>query len=220
MTDLPDLPNFSRFHDAFRENSKAVSNEGHMRPAFFMAYDASNCEFVKLVSKEVDDRLKNGPEMISANFVIPYPPGFPIMVPGQVITEDTITFMRKLDVTEIHGYHVVQGIKPSARGAGCTRGSDKGRERLSLRASRDDACVLRVLRQNPYILLFFTVGMAVLSASFVTGWGWSPRRLSLARRCRRAPLWVQLRSMPSRSHSSITSSCTASAQSGPSFFNS
>ena len=55
--------------------------------------------------------------MVSANFVIPYPPGFPIMVPGQVITEDTIAFMRKLDVKEIHGYHAAQGIKllkPSA----------------------------------------------------------------------------------------------------------
>ena len=39
MTDVPDLPNFSRFHDAFREDPKSASNEGHMRPAFFMAYD-------------------------------------------------------------------------------------------------------------------------------------------------------------------------------------
>jgi arginine decarboxylase len=111
MTDVPDLPNFSRFHDAFRDNPKALSNEGHMRPAFFMAYEEANCEFVKLASKEVDERLKKGPEMVSANFVIPYPPGFPIMVPGQVITEDTITFMRKLDVKEIHGYHAAQGLK-------------------------------------------------------------------------------------------------------------
>ncbi len=33
-----------------------------MRPAFFLAYDESNCDFVKLASKEVDDRLKSGPE--------------------------------------------------------------------------------------------------------------------------------------------------------------
>jgi arginine decarboxylase len=111
MTDVPDLPNFSRFHDAFRDNPKAVSNEGHMRPAYFMAYDESNCEFVKLASKEIDERLKKGPEMVSANFVIPYPPGFPIMVPGQVITADTIAFMRKLDVKEIHGYHAALGLK-------------------------------------------------------------------------------------------------------------
>jgi len=82
-----------------------------MRPAFFMAYDEDNCEFVKLNSPDVDLRLKDGPDMVSANFVIPYPPGFPIMVPGQVITADTITYMRKLDVKEIHGYHAAQGIK-------------------------------------------------------------------------------------------------------------
>ena len=120
MTDVPDLPNFSRFHDFFRENPKAPSNEGHMRPAFFMAYDEANCEFLKLAGKEIDDRLKNGPELVSANFVIPYPPGFPIMVPGQVITLDTITFMRKLDVKEIHGYNARHGlklIKPSALAA-------------------------------------------------------------------------------------------------------
>ena len=111
MTDVPDLPNFSRFHDFFRENPKSASNEGHMRPAFFMAYDDTNAEFLKLASKEIDDRLKNGPELVSANFVIPYPPGFPIMVPGQVITLETITFMRKLDVKEIHGYHAEQGLK-------------------------------------------------------------------------------------------------------------
>ena len=49
--------------------------------------------------------------MVSANFVIPYPPGFPIMVPGQVVTADTIAFMRKLDVKEIHGYQAAQGLK-------------------------------------------------------------------------------------------------------------
>jgi arginine decarboxylase len=111
MTDVPDLPNFSRFHDAFRDNPDGASNEGHMRPAFFMAYDEDNCEFVRLGSEEIDKRLRDGPEMVSANFVIPYPPGFPIMVPGQVITADTIAFMRKLDVKEIHGYHAAQGIK-------------------------------------------------------------------------------------------------------------
>ncbi len=77
MADVPDLPNFSRFQDAFRENPKSASNEGHMRPAFFMAYEESNCEFIKLASKDIDERLKNGPEMVSANFVIPYPPGLP-----------------------------------------------------------------------------------------------------------------------------------------------
>jgi arginine decarboxylase len=59
----------------------------------------------------MDQRLKKGPEVIAADFVIPYPPGFPIMVPGQVVTTDTIEFMRKLDVKEIHGYHAARGLR-------------------------------------------------------------------------------------------------------------
>jgi arginine decarboxylase len=33
------------------------------------------------------------------------------MVPGQVIKADTIEFMRKLDVKEIHGYDATLGLK-------------------------------------------------------------------------------------------------------------
>jgi arginine decarboxylase len=33
------------------------------------------------------------------------------MVPGQVLTQETIDFMRKLDVKEIHGYEKARGLK-------------------------------------------------------------------------------------------------------------
>ena len=66
---------------------------------------------MKLNSPDIDRRLDKGPDLVSANFVIPYPPGFPIMVPGQVISREIITFMRKLDVKEIHGYHAAAGLK-------------------------------------------------------------------------------------------------------------
>jgi arginine decarboxylase len=111
MTDVPDLPNFSHFHAAFRSDAGDRTNEGDIRSGFFSAYDAAGCEFIRLNDPEIDRRLKNGPDLVSASFVIPYPPGFPIMVPGQVITQETIDFMRKLDVKEIHGYNATQGLK-------------------------------------------------------------------------------------------------------------
>ena len=111
MEDVPDLPNFSRFHAGFRDDAKSATAEGHMREAFYAAYRPENCEHLKINSKEIDQRLKKGPELVAADFVIPYPPGFPIMVPGQVITADTLEFMRKLDVKEIHGYHAAQGLR-------------------------------------------------------------------------------------------------------------
>jgi arginine decarboxylase len=123
MEDVPDLPNFSRFHDRFREDPKGTTLEGDMRSAFYMAYREDECEHLKLNSPDIDKRLRSGPTMVSANFVIPYPPGFPIMVPGQVIAADTIEFMRKLDVKEIHGYDANLGLKlvaPKALGEKAT----------------------------------------------------------------------------------------------------
>jgi len=111
MTDVPDLPNFSHFHDAFRGDAGTRTNEGDIRSGFYTAYDAAGCEYIRLADAEIDRRLEHGPDLVSANFVIPYPPGFPIMVPGQVITRETIDFMRKLDVKEIHGYDAAEGLK-------------------------------------------------------------------------------------------------------------
>ena len=111
MEDVPNLPNFSCFHDSFREDPSSVTSEGNIRSAFFGAYREHQCEHLKLASPEIDKRLKAGPELVSASFVIPYPPGFPIMVPGQVITAETIEFMRQLDVKEIHGFSSSLGLK-------------------------------------------------------------------------------------------------------------
>lgn len=111
MEDVPNLPNFSSFHDGFREDPRSATSEGDMRSAFFGAYREAQCEHIKLFSPEIDRRIKEGPELVSANFVIPYPPGFPIMVPGQVISAETIEFMRKLDVKEIHGFNATLGLK-------------------------------------------------------------------------------------------------------------
>ncbi|MFL6646623.1 MAG: decarboxylase [Sulfurifustaceae bacterium] len=120
VEDVPDLPDFSEFHAAFRDDTDGGTKEGHIRVAYYMAYDAANREYVKLDSEDIDRRLREGPPLVSAKFVIPYPPGFPIMVPGQVITPETVAFMRKLDVKEIHGYVAARGLellKPEALAA-------------------------------------------------------------------------------------------------------
>ena len=40
MTDVPDLPNFSHFHESFRKDAGRTTPEGDMRAGFFGAYDA------------------------------------------------------------------------------------------------------------------------------------------------------------------------------------
>ncbi|WP_086635144.1 decarboxylase [Acetobacter sp. DsW_059] len=118
VEDLPELPDFSRFDDRYREKPKADTLHGDIRRAFYDAYKESECEYIPLDDPEIDKRLKSGPVLVSANFVIPYPPGFPIMVPGQVITQGIVDFMRKLDVKEIHGFNKNLGLKLLKRTAG------------------------------------------------------------------------------------------------------
>jgi arginine decarboxylase len=108
--ELPPLPDFSRFHDAFRPNDGTDTPEGDIRAAFFLAYDEDNCDYLML-DGSLKDEMAKGREIVSSSFIIPYPPGFPILVPGQVISEGILAFMRALDVNEIHGYRPDLGLR-------------------------------------------------------------------------------------------------------------
>ncbi|MBI3520713.1 MAG: ornithine decarboxylase [Bacteroidetes bacterium] len=107
IKDVPPLPDFSYFHRSFQASPGVPG--GNIREAFFLAYEEELCEYVLL--KDCLKEMANNKELVSTSFVIPYPPGFPILVPGQVISEDIIRFMIALDVKEIHGYKAELGLK-------------------------------------------------------------------------------------------------------------
>jgi arginine decarboxylase len=124
---LPPLPDFSSFHAFFKRGLGAEgapgatrspdvkldadtrTPEGDMREAFFMSYDDTRCSYLTL--GEIQRRIAAGKETVSAMFVIPYPPGFPVLVPGQVISHEIMTFMEALDTREIHGYRPELGFR-------------------------------------------------------------------------------------------------------------
>jgi len=60
---------------------------------------------------ELAKLIASGREAVSATFVIPYPPGFPILVPGQVISAEILAFIEALDTREIHGYRPELGFR-------------------------------------------------------------------------------------------------------------
>ncbi|WP_082015764.1 aminotransferase class I/II-fold pyridoxal phosphate-dependent enzyme [Leisingera sp. ANG-M7] len=105
---VPPLPDFSRFHDAFRAGKDTP--EGDIRTAFFLAYNEDNCDYIP-TDDSLMQRLEAGEELVSSSFIIPYPPGFPILVPGQVISPEILSFMRALDVSEIHGFRADLGLR-------------------------------------------------------------------------------------------------------------
>ncbi len=45
--------------------------------------------------------MEAGESVVSATFVTPYPPGFPVLVPGQVFSDEILSFMRSLDTPEM-----------------------------------------------------------------------------------------------------------------------
>jgi arginine decarboxylase len=119
--DPPALPHFSGFHPVFQifnaRGNERTTQDGDIRSAFFRGYEDEDCAYLNIkamTDAEVDALSGNH---VSAIFVIPYPPGFPMLVPGQVVTPEIVHYLRKLDVKEIHGYRPDLGLrifKPAA----------------------------------------------------------------------------------------------------------
>jgi arginine decarboxylase len=107
------LPDFSGFHPAFLDRAAGGGDpptpEGDVRRAFFLSYDDTRCEYLQ--ADEVSQRLEAGQDVVSATFVAPYPPGFPVLVPGQLFSRAILEFMGSLDTPEVHGYDRQAGYR-------------------------------------------------------------------------------------------------------------
>lgn len=107
VRDVPPLPDFSYFHHSFQAIPGVPG--GNLREAYFLAYDEENFEYIPLA--DCLPQMENGKTLVASTFVIPYPPGFPVLVPGQVVSKEIIQFMTVLDVSEIHGYRSDLGLR-------------------------------------------------------------------------------------------------------------
>ncbi|MFD2518433.1 aminotransferase class I/II-fold pyridoxal phosphate-dependent enzyme [Salinimicrobium flavum] len=105
--DFPPLPDFSYFHHSFQAVPGVPG--GNIREAFFLAYNEENYEYIPM--KECLPSMEKGRTLVASSFIIPYPPGFPVLVPGQVVSEEIIRFLLALDVSEIHGYREDLGLR-------------------------------------------------------------------------------------------------------------
>ncbi|KAL8450442.1 hypothetical protein Emed_002530 [Eimeria media] len=92
----------------------SLLRDGDVREPFYLSYDDENVEYFSLT--EARDLIRQGNLLVGSTFIIPYPPGFPIAVPGQVLSEAIVDFMIKIDVKEIHGFDAKLGLR-------CFRGS-------------------------------------------------------------------------------------------------
>jgi arginine decarboxylase len=103
---LPSLPDFSDFDPVFR--TTPTSPDGNVRAAFYAGYEEDDREYVPL--PVAASMLQQGRRLVSTTFVVPYPPGFPVLVPGQTVSSDIVEFLINLDVKEIHGFRAELGL--------------------------------------------------------------------------------------------------------------
>ncbi len=108
LTDqVPPLPDFSHFHESFQAVPGVPG--GNLREAYFLSYDEDNFDYIPL--KDCLPAINDGRTLVASSFIIPYPPGFPVLVPGQEVSQEIIQFLLALDVSEIHGYRGDLGLR-------------------------------------------------------------------------------------------------------------
>lgn len=104
------LPEKRLFHPAFMPFTGGDFYASDMRAAHYQGMEDANVEYVPL-SAETIQQVQAGQRWVAASFVTPYPPGFPVIVPGQIITAEILDYFRHIKVKEIHGYNFELGFK-------------------------------------------------------------------------------------------------------------
>jgi len=99
----------------FRRPVEFVDGDNDLRAHFYKTCESwirlkeSGLNWMSL--RDVLDGIAQGRKYVSTSFVIPYPPGFPMLVPGQLVFSDVIVFLLALDKVEIHGLRDKDGQK-------------------------------------------------------------------------------------------------------------
>ncbi|MDX8382080.1 MAG: ornithine decarboxylase [Ghiorsea sp.] len=106
------MPQKRHYHARYQAypNQPKMEDFANIRNAYYDAYNTENIEYVQLTTENMK-RSKSGETWVSATFVTPYPPGFPLLVPGQIIDHDVLLYISKIVDDEIHGFHKELGLK-------------------------------------------------------------------------------------------------------------
>ncbi|WP_080635824.1 aminotransferase class I/II-fold pyridoxal phosphate-dependent enzyme [Rhizobium leguminosarum] len=144
------LPSFSSFHPAFRPNM--ATKDGDMGQANDLAMEDDNCEYLQ--PADAERAISGGRVVVSASLVVPYPPGSPILVPGQVIDIPSLKYLDGLDVREIHEFDRERGFWVFTEET-LSRILDERKSKPSMEARRERASsktwVSHPSRANPHL---------------------------------------------------------------------
>ena len=98
------------FHPAYVPFADLPLPLSDTRRAYFDGLDDAQVMHVPLSAQSLA-QIQAGTQWVSAGFVTPYPPGFPVLMPGQVITADIFHYFQTLKIREVHGFHSELGFR-------------------------------------------------------------------------------------------------------------
>jgi arginine decarboxylase len=104
------MPEKRHYHPAFMPFTNGSFPACDVRSAHYQGEVPANVDFVPL-SADTLAQVQGGRVWVSATFVTPYPPGYPVLVPGQLITPEILSYFAHIKVKEIHGFHFERGFK-------------------------------------------------------------------------------------------------------------
>jgi arginine decarboxylase len=106
------LPQKRLYHDRYLADfeHKKILEIANIRLAYYDAYNLARIEYI-LINSELLELAMKGQTWVSANFVTPYPPGFPLLVPGQLIDHNVIQYLISILNDEIHGLQKNLGLR-------------------------------------------------------------------------------------------------------------
>ncbi len=110
ITNLPLTRSYHKKFVAVQSYKKNNFQAVDIRQAYYAGLKPENIEHVSL-STELIQQVMNDKQLVSASFITPYPPGFPIIIPGQIITYDIFIYLKNIQIKEIHGYQATKGLK-------------------------------------------------------------------------------------------------------------
>jgi arginine decarboxylase len=111
-----EVPAPRKFHPAFstgqalfpwRQSEHCATD---IRTAFFDGALASNIEHFPITESSMAS-LQSYQPLVSAALVTPYPPGYPLLLPGQVVTAEIFQQLLRYRGREVHGLHGELGLR-------------------------------------------------------------------------------------------------------------
>jgi arginine decarboxylase len=104
------LPLIRKIHPYFQPPDLRSDDICDLRRAYYAGLDIRSVAFSP-ISKPLLASVRAGAILVSAGFVTPYPPGFPLLIPGQIVTIDILEYLHSIKIKEIHGYRHDEGLR-------------------------------------------------------------------------------------------------------------